>query len=253
MVDKYWPQPCGDNYKVRRIWMTYYKVSHIYWNARPLSSGDKSSKKCRLKNGPPLPTMRWSPQTIGCWWGWVSSCAGPDHPQGTLSVFIGKVQTNWDLALIQLHHVPVRKITNYFQWHTLSRFDKLPIQYCLRVSAMSKFLICSLDLEKYFPIPFLHLKKAKLFYFSFRFIGVSQINNKKQEQFGFRYFPIIFFGKNNLFPWKLNRNRLPAIFYLSFFSHRAQWLWRMSIAPYYISSLSQTGPVLTQHGHTHNW
>ena len=104
--------------------------------------------------------------------------------------------------------------------------------------------------KKYFPIPFLHLKKAKLFYFSFRFIGVSQINNKKQEQFGFRYFPIIFFGKNNLFPWKLNRNRLPAIFYLSFFSHRAQWLWRMSIAPYYISSLSQTGPVLTTWTHS---
>ena len=60
--------------------MTYYKVSHIYWNARPLSSGDKSSKKCRLKNGRPSPTMRWSPQTIGCWWGRVSSCAGPDHP-----------------------------------------------------------------------------------------------------------------------------------------------------------------------------
>ena len=124
---------CGDNYKVTRIWMTYYKVSHIYWNARPLSSGDKSSKKCRLKNGRPLPTMRWSPQTIGCWWGRVSSCAGPDHPHAyTRSLHF--VWQKYKLCLsidILLHGlcVPVRKITNYFQWHALSRFDKLLIQY----------------------------------------------------------------------------------------------------------------------------
>ena len=58
--------------------------------------------------------------------------------------------------------------------------------------------------------------------FQFRFIGVSQINNKKQEQFGFRYFPIIFSGKNNLYPGKLNRNSLWTIFYLSFLSYCAQ-------------------------------
>ena len=87
----------GDNYKVRRIWMTYYKVSHIYWNARPLSSGDKSSKKCRLKNGRPLPTMRWSPQTIAWWWGRVSSCAGPDHPHAP------SLHLEWRVQIVTKH------------------------------------------------------------------------------------------------------------------------------------------------------
>ena len=55
-----------------------------------------------------------------------------------------------------------------------------------------------------------------MFLFCFRFIAMSQINNKNQEQFGFRYFPIIFFGKNNLFPKKLNRNCLPYFIFLFF-------------------------------------
>ena len=55
-----------------------------------------------------------------------------------------------------------------------------------------------------------------MFLFCFRFIAMSQINNKNQEQFGFRYFPIIFFGKNNLYPKKLNRNCLPYFIFLFF-------------------------------------
>ena len=67
------------------------------------------------------------------------------------------------------------------------------------------------------PIFFYFLEEFQgMFLFCFRFIAMSQINNKNQEQFGFRYFPIIFFGKNNLFPKNLNRNCLPYFIFLFF-------------------------------------
>ena len=39
--------------------------------------------------------------------------------------------------------LPVRKITNYFRLHALSRFDKLLIQYCLRCRSFQNFDRCA--------------------------------------------------------------------------------------------------------------
>ena len=80
--------------------------------------------------------------------------------------------------------------------------------YCIII--LYKFLLKSIQFL-YFLEEF-----RGMFLFCFRFIAMSQINNKNQEQFGFRYFPIIFFGKNNLFPKNLNRNCLPYFIFLFF-------------------------------------
>ena len=94
-----------------------------------------------------------------------------------------------------------------------------------------------------------------MFLFCFRFIAMSQINNKNQEQFGFRYFPIIFSGKNNLYPGKLNRNSLWTIFYLSFLSYCAQ---QWDLGEYCCSVLSSfitlyiAAYILQLHRHKHS-
>ena len=78
MGDKYWPQPCEDNYKVRRIWMTYYKVSHIYWNANAQLWWQIKQKiqsdKLSLINKQCVLNLRWNTTSYIHWW--RSTCAG---------------------------------------------------------------------------------------------------------------------------------------------------------------------------------
>ena len=73
------------------------------------------------------------------------------------------------------------------------------------------------DLSKNLSIFFSLRQILEISYWGHCYKSKTNINNNNHEQFGFRYFPIIFFGGSNLFSEKLNRN-LPAIFYLlSFF------------------------------------
>ena len=108
------------------FWMTYYKVSHIYWNANPQlwwqikqkMLSDKwlvINKQCVLNLG--LNTTNYT------WWWRSGTCDGvlDDsrwHPNKRPSVIIQRMGIKW-------HFPGSREISNYFWFYANSKVDSL--------------------------------------------------------------------------------------------------------------------------------
>ena len=108
------------------FWMTYYKVSHIYWNANPRlwwqikqkMLSDKLrliNKQCVLNLG--LNTSNYT------WWSGSGTCAGVVedfgwHPWKRPSVIIQRIGIKW-------HFPGCREISNYFWFYANSKVDSL--------------------------------------------------------------------------------------------------------------------------------